>query len=154
MFGIMIFYWKFFYVFISPVKSSCFQTFISSLKSNIEIEPAPSTLDLEAAQLLVNAQQTLEELNLQLWSCLSPSQASLLPNCSTSLESLPGPHDFCLSRLLFSPTFSRLNFPLTWCSDVPHAYSSFVFTFCSFTKQNVKWSMLSLAQFSLGFFPP
>ena len=38
-------------------------------------------------------------------------------------------------------------------SDVPHVYSSFVFTFCSFTKRNVKWSMLSLAQFSLGFSP-
>lgn len=61
MFGIMIFN-RTLYIFLSPVKSLCFQTFISSLKSRMETVPTPRTL--EGTELLVNAQQTLEELNL------------------------------------------------------------------------------------------
>ena len=81
--------------------------------------PTASTLDLEDVHFLVNAHQTPEELNVQLWSCLSPKPASLFPDGWASLESLPGPRDFPLTHLLLSPTFSRLIFStdlMFWCA--------------------------------------
>lgn len=149
------------YVFLTPVKVLCFQTFLSSLKSRAESR---------------NSLYLLHTLHFGPKRCTVPSK------CSTNAQgtertalSLPVPdHGISLP-----PSFS-LSWKLarsSWrsfesFSSLPHIFQAYFFHWpdvlmCPMhiphlsllsalsQKQNVKRSVLSLTQFSLGvFFPP
>lgn len=146
-------------VFLSPVKALCLHTSITALKSRRETR---YSLYLPPTQHFGPRRCTFPSKgSIYTWGTEFIALELFVPTSSISIPLLfkvswkRARSSWLFFESLSPPHFLGLFFPLTWCSDVPHAYSSFVFTFCSFTKQNVKWSMLSLAQFSLGlFFPP